>query len=67
MNLRTAQQAIQVLLNARYSQAAIANEVDVGQPTISRLFTGTQKDVRGAVLVKLNELANKVAPLEAQT
>lgn len=66
MKMRTAQQAIQVLVDARYSQAAIASEVDVGQPTISRLFTGNQKDVRGAVLVKLNELANKVAPPDAQ-
>ncbi|MDQ1831955.1 helix-turn-helix domain-containing protein [Massilia scottii] len=67
MNFRTAQQAIEVLVQADYTQAAIAKYAEVGQPTISRLFTGLQADVRGAVLVKLNELANSVAPLDQQT
>lgn len=61
MTLRSAQEAAQILVAAGLSQAAIAQRVDVRQPTISRILSGAHKDTRGAVLVKLNDFADEVA------
>jgi transcriptional regulator with XRE-family HTH domain len=60
MTLRTAQEAAQLLLNAGFSQAAIATRAGVKQPTISRILSGGLKDPAGSTLVKLNEFADEV-------
>jgi predicted XRE-type DNA-binding protein len=67
MTLRSAQDAAQILIEAGFSQAAIASRVEVAQPTISRILSGAHKDTRGAVLVKLNDFANEVAPPSSPT
>jgi DNA-binding transcriptional regulator LsrR (DeoR family) len=61
MTLRSAQEAAQILVAAGHSQAAIAQRVNVKQPTISRILSGAHKDTRGAVLVELNVFADEVA------
>lgn len=60
MNLRTAQEAAQLLLTAGKSQRAIADRAGVTQPTISRILSGELKDPAGSTLVKLNEFADEV-------
>jgi len=66
MNLRTAQEAAQHLINAGFSQVAIANRAGVKQPTISRILSGELKDPAGSTLVKLNEFADEVAATQPQ-
>lgn len=66
MPLRSAQEAIQILVVAGFSQASIADRAKVAQPTISRIWSGVQKDTRGSVLIKLNKMADEVAPVTAE-
>jgi transcriptional regulator with XRE-family HTH domain len=61
MNLRTAQEAAQLLITSGKSQQVIAERAGVKQPTISRILSGELKDPAGSILVKLNEFADEVA------
>jgi transcriptional regulator with XRE-family HTH domain len=61
MNLRTAQEAVQLLITSGKSQQVIAERAGVKQPTISRILSGELKDPAGSILVKLNEFADEVA------
>ena len=62
MNLRTAQEATQLLLTSGKSQRSIAERAGVSQPTISRILSGELKDPAGSILIKLNEFADEVSP-----
>ena len=64
MTLRTPQEAVQRLIAAGRTQAAIADRAGVKQPTISRILSGEHKDPKSSVLIKLNEFADEV---DAQT
>jgi transcriptional regulator with XRE-family HTH domain len=60
MTFRTAQEACQILVAAKQSQAAIGKRAGVSQATISRILSGEFKDPAGSTLVKLNEFADEV-------
>jgi len=66
MTLRTAQEACQFLVANEKSQAAIAANVGLTQPTISRILAG-KHDPAGSTLIKLNQLADEVEAEQAQT
>jgi transcriptional regulator with XRE-family HTH domain len=59
MTFRTAQEACQLLVAHKRSQAAIAARAGVTQPTISRILAG-HHDPAGSILIKLNEFADEV-------
>jgi transcriptional regulator with XRE-family HTH domain len=59
MTFRTAQEACQLLVAHKRSQAAIAVRAGVTQPTISRILAG-RHDPAGSILIKLNEFADEV-------
>ena len=60
MPIRQAQEAVQLLINAKHSQAAIGKRAGVSQATISRILSGELKDPAGSILIKLNEFADEV-------
>ena len=67
MNLRTAQEAAQLLITSGKSQQVIAERAGVKQPTISRILSGELKDPAGSILIKLNEFADEVAAKASAT
>lgn len=68
MNLRTAQEATQLLVASGKSQQVIAERAGVKQPTISRILSGELKDPAGSILIRLNEFADEVeAPTDSST
>ncbi|MDT3467913.1 hypothetical protein [Stenotrophomonas maltophilia] len=57
MSTLSPQQAVQVLVKAKWSEARIAKAVGTSQPTIHRLKRGTQKSVAFEVGTKLVAIA----------
>lgn len=66
MNLPTPQELVKTLIDAGYSQAAIAEVAGVKQPTISRILSGEHDDPKSSVLVKLHKFAEEIATHPAQ-
>lgn len=60
MTLQTPQELVKELIDAGYSQAAIAERAGVKQPTISRILSGEHDDPKSSVLIKLTEFAGEV-------
>jgi len=60
MTLRTAQESVQALVAAGFSQSAIAERANVKQPTISRILSGEHKDPKSSVLINLNAFVEEV-------
>lgn len=65
MNLQTPQELVKELIDAGYSQAAIAHRAGVKQPTISRILSGEHDDPKSSVLIKLTEFVKDVRALAA--
>jgi len=64
MNLQTPQELVRELIDAGFSQAAVAEVAGVKQPTISRILSGEHDDPKSSVLIRLTEFANKVRSRE---
>jgi predicted transcriptional regulator len=47
---------VYTLVRAGWSQEAIADAIDVSQPTICRIYSGKHKDPRYSVVEKLRQL-----------
>lgn len=60
MTLRTPQELVKELIDAGYSQAAIAEHAGVKQPTISRILSGEHDDPKSSVLIKLTKFADQI-------
>jgi predicted transcriptional regulator len=61
MPLETPQELVKTLVEAGFSQAEIAAEAGVKQPTISRILSGGHTDPKSSVLIRLKHFADRVA------
>lgn len=61
MALETPQELVKTLIEAGFSQQAIAERAGVKQPTISRILSGEHTDPKSSVLIKLKDFADEVS------
>lgn len=61
MSLETPQELVKALIEAGFSQAAIAERAGVKQPTISRILSGEHTDPKSSVLINLKGFADEIS------